>query len=68
MEKYIRMTQAVYKYILPHVKNIYRQSNVFSSVPDVAATFCLRANGQNGLPNFDELFKYFTETACTDIQ
>lgn len=68
MEKYVRLIQAIYKYVLPHIKNVYRQSNVFSIVPDVAATFCLYANGVNGLPNFDELFKYFTEISCADIQ
>lgn len=67
-EQYLKLMQSIFKFILPYVKQIYRQSNVFSSVPDIAATFCQYANGQNGLPAFEELFKYFTETTCCDAQ
>lgn len=67
-EPYLKVMQSIFKYILPHVKQIYRQSNVFSNVPEIAATFCLYATGTNGLPHFDDLFKYFTEIPCCDTQ
>lgn len=63
-----KVIQMLYKNVLPFVKQIYRQSNVFGGVPDIAATFCIHANGQNGLANFQDLFKHFTEVSCCDVQ
>lgn len=63
-----RIVQIMFGAVLPHVKTAYRQSNGFSCVPDIAATFCVYASGQNGLPSFKELFQYFTEASCCDIQ
>lgn len=67
-EKRQKVIQILYKNVLPFVKQIYRQSNVFGGVPDIAATFCIHANGQNGLANFQDLFKHFTEVSCCDVQ
>lgn len=67
-EEYSKVVQILFKLILPYVKQVYRQSNAFSGVPDIAATFCLNANGMNGTPTFVDLFQYFTEAACCDIQ
>lgn len=67
-EQHQKIIQTLYKYILPFVKQIYRQSNVFGGVPDIAATFATHANGQEGLANFQDLFKHFTEATCCDIQ
>lgn len=67
-EQHQKVISILYKYILPLVKQIYRQSNVFGGVPDIAATFCIHANGQSGMVSFQDLFKHFTETACCDIQ
>lgn len=63
-----KIIQILYKYVLPFVKQVYRQSNVFSGVPDIAATFCTHANGLNGTANFQDLFKHFTEATCCDMQ
>lgn len=68
IEQQQKILQILYKYVLPFVKQIYRQSNVFSGVPDIAATFCIHANRMNGMENFQDLFKYFTEATCCDIQ
>lgn len=68
-EQYQKVNHILYKYILPFVKQIYRQSNVFGGVPEIAATFCVNANGQCGtMITFDDLFKHFTEAPCCDIQ
>lgn len=67
-EQHQKLIQILYKHILPFVKQIYRQSNVFGGVPEIAATFCIHANGQTGLANFQDLFKHFTDAACCDIQ
>lgn len=67
-EQHRKVIQTLYKYILPFVKQIYRQSNVFGGVPDIAATFTLNANGYDGLASFQDLFKHFTEATCCDIQ
>lgn len=68
-EQYQKVMSILFKHILPFVKQIYRQSNVFSGVPDIAASFCIHANsGQQGMPNFHDLFTFFTESTCCDIQ
>lgn len=67
-EQYEKVIQILYRHILPFVKQIYRQSNVFGGVPDIAATFCIFAHGQNSLANFHDLFNHFTEATCCDIQ
>lgn len=67
-EQHQKVIQILYKHILPFVKQIYRQSNVFGGVPDIAATFCTHANGQTNLANFQDLFRHFTDAACCDIQ
>lgn len=67
-EQHQKVINILYKYILPFVKQIYRQSNVFGGVPDIAATFCIQADNQNGSDNFQDLFKHFTEAPCSDIQ
>lgn len=67
-EQHQKVINILYKYILPFVKQIYRQSNVFGGVPEIAATFCVKANGQHGTATFHDLFKHFTETPCCDIQ
>lgn len=67
-EQYLKLMQSIFKFVLPYVKRTFPKSNVFSSVPEIAATFCQYASGQNGLPAFDEQFKYFTETTCCDTQ
>lgn len=66
--EYNKITQIVYKSVLPHVKNAYRQCNIFSGVPEIASTLCVYATGQNGVPSFKDLFQYFTEALCCDIQ
>lgn len=58
----------LYKHILPFVKQTFRQSNVFGGVPDIAATFCIHAIGQHGMATFQDLFTFFTEATCCDIQ
>lgn len=58
----------LFKSILPHIKQIYRHSNVFNGVPETAATFSLNATGENGVPIFADLFKFFTEAVVCDIQ
>lgn len=63
-----KITQILFRSILPHVKNAYRQCNVFSGVPDIASTFCIYATGQYGVPAFKDLFQYFAEAMCCDIQ
>lgn len=63
-----KIIQIMFKSVLPHVKTAYRQINGFSCVPDIAATFCVYASGQNGLPAFKDLFQYFAEASCCDIQ
>lgn len=67
-EQHQKIIQTLYKYILPFVKQNYKQSNLFSGVPDIAATFVIHANGQGGLANFQDLFKHFTDATCCDIQ
>lgn len=68
-EQHKKVMSILYKHILPFVKQIYRQSNVFGGVPDIAASFCMHANiGQYGLATFPDLFTFFTESTCCDIQ
>lgn len=67
-EQHQKITNILFKYILPFVKQIYRQSNVFGGVPDICASFCIHANGQHGMPTFQDLFTFFTESTCCDIQ
>lgn len=62
-EQVAKLVETLFKLVLPHVKQIYRQSNIFSSVPEIAATFCINTSEQH----FHELFKYFTEATCCDI-
>lgn len=66
-EKHQKIIQILYKNVLPFVKQIYPQSNVFGGVPEIAAAFCTHANGQNGTPKFQDLFKHFTESECCDV-
>lgn len=66
--EYHKITQISYKSVLAHVKNAYRQCNIFSGVPDIASSLCIYATGQNGMPSFKDLFLYFTEAVCCDIQ
>lgn len=67
-EQHQKIISILFKHILPFVKQIYRQSNVFGGVPDIAASFCRHANGQQGVPTFQDLFTFFTESTCCDIQ
>lgn len=67
-DQHQKLVQILYTYVLPFVKQNYRQSNVFGSVPEIAATFCTYANGLYVSTNFQDLFKYFTEATCCDIQ
>lgn len=67
-DQHRKLQQSLYKYVLPQLQNAYRQCSGMSTIPEVAANFCAAANGQNGVPTFDELFKFFTETMCFDSQ
>lgn len=67
-EKHTRLIQAIYRLILPHVRKVFRQSDALGVAPDIASTLCTFATGRDTLPQFDDLFKYFTESSCCDIQ
>ena len=57
---------AIYKYILPYVKQLFGQKNVPQIVPELAANLCLYS--AHASHNFDELFKHFVEMNCNGIQ
>lgn len=67
-QEHAKVKVFLFKSILPHIKQIYRHSNVFNGVPETAATFTLNATGENGIPIFADLFKFFTEAVVYDIQ
>lgn len=67
-DQHQKIMSILFKHILPLVKQIYRQSNVFGGVPDISASFCIHATGQCGMPTFQDLFTFFTESTCCDIQ
>lgn len=68
VDQHLKVQQSLYRFVLPHLQSAYRQCNGLCQIPDIAANFCITANGQNGLPTFNDLFKYFTETPCFDSQ
>lgn len=67
-DKYMKLIHNIFRIILPYVKKIFRQSDALGVSAEIASTFCLLATGKNGLPTFDDLFKYFTEASCCDAQ
>lgn len=67
-EQQMKLQQSIYKYVLKHVKEAYCKGKMFTGVPEIAANFCLLATGQNGLPSFDELFKFFAEDKSCEPQ
>lgn len=63
------MLAAIYKYLLPYVKQIFLHKDVSHSVPELAANLCLCAGHiPGGQYSFDDLFKYFSDSNCGNSQ
>lgn len=58
---------ALFKYVLPHAKQKFPQTQISKWLPDLAANLCFCATGLNGHPKFDDLFKYFIDIETGDI-
>lgn len=58
----------IYKHILPFIKQIYLQNNISEKIPELAANFCLCTTELNGLPTFENLFNYFYDINCDNIE
>lgn len=49
----------MFEYVLPAVKHNYLKGSELRGIPEIAAHFCIAARGTDGMPHFQQLFKFF---------
>lgn len=63
-ENYSKIIDLFFRYTIPTVKKMYLQEADASWLPEIIANLCLCASG----PTFEELFKFFVNYNCKNIQ
>lgn len=66
---YSKIVELFFRYTLPTVKKIYLQeADAIFWIPQIAANLCLCATGIDGIPKFEDLFKFFADNNCPNME
>lgn len=67
-QNYSSIIELFFRYTLPTVKRIYVHEADAVWLPQIIANLCLCATGINTIPKFEDLFKFFVDNNCPNIQ